>query len=249
MRLVARIGIILFGAIAIAWAALVLPVFQQQQKPVAIAAALERGETYGLATLLPQMNATAQSNFFGFCNAAARRANMIILTKVVEDPSVAENRTLQDAAWQKLDAATRSVLACSPSDSLAWLMLFWLNMSKNGYSTEYGRYLQLSYDASPNEAAVALWRNRIVLDLNDRVPSKFTDLAVVEFVKLVNSERLYPEMGNVFERAPPELQRRLALALRTAEPRPREVFARMLLDRGVRANIPDTKSVQDRPWN
>lgn len=249
MRLVARIGMALFGVFALIWAALVFPVFLQRHKPTAVAGALERGENYGMAALMPYVNAAPQADPLGFCDALARRANMIIQTKVLEDPMVAENRTLQDAAWHKAHSATRALLACSPADSLGWLILFWLNMTKNGYSAEYGNFLQLSYDASPNEAAVALWRNRIVLGLDDRVPAKFTDLAVVEFVKLVNSERFYQEMGDVFERAPPALQRRLALALKTAEPKARQVFARMMTDRGVRANIPDAEPARERPWN
>jgi hypothetical protein len=249
MRIVARTGIVLFGAIAIVWAVLVFPVFLQQQKPVAMASALERGEGYDLTNMLAQSGAAPQVDYLGFCNAATLRANMIILTKVLADPSVVENRTLKEAGWQKLHSATRALLACSPSDSLGWLILFWLNVSKNGYTTEYGNYLQLSYETSPNEAAVALWRNRLVLGLYDRLPSQFTDRAIPEFVKLVNSERLYAEMGDVFERAAPALRQRLALAMKTADPRPREVFERMLNDRGVRAVIPDTQSILDRPWN
>jgi hypothetical protein len=249
MRIVARTGITLFGAIAIVWAALAFPVFLRQQKPVAMASALERGEGYDLTSMLGQTNAASHMDYLGFCNAALLRANMIILTKILGDPSVTENRTLQEAGWQKLHSATRALLTCSPSDSLGWLILFWLNMSKNGYSTEYGNYLQLSYETSPNEAAVALWRNRLVLGLYDRLPSQFTDRAIPEFVKLINSERLYSEMGDVFEQAAPALRQRLALAMKTADSRPREVFARMLHDRGAGAVIRDPQSVLDRPWN
>jgi hypothetical protein len=248
MRVVTRAGIVLFGALALVWAASVFPVFLQQQRPVAMASALERGEAYSLAALLEHAGAAPPQNYLNFCNAAALRARMVILTKVTEDSSVVENRTLQETVQQRLQSTTRALLACSPSDSLGWLILFWLNMSKNGYSTETGGYLQLSYETSPNEAAVALWRNRLVLLLHDRLPSRFTDLAIPEFVKLVNSERLYSEMGDIFERAVPDLRLRLALAMKTAEPRPRAVFERMLHDRGVRAVVPDTQSVLDRPW-
>jgi hypothetical protein len=249
MRILARTCVILFGVLAVVWAILVFPVFLQQQKPVAMAGALERGGSYDLANMLGQTGTVPDMDYPGFCNAAMLRADMIILTKVLADSSVVENRSLQEAGWQKLHSTTRALLACSPSDSLGWLILFWLNVSKNGYSTEYGNYLQLSYETSPNEAAVALWRNRLVLGLYDRLPSQFTDRAVPEFVKLINSERLYAEMGDVFERAAPALQQRLAFAMKTADPRSREVFARMLHDRGTRAVIPDTQSILDRPWN
>ena len=249
MAVLARAGVILFGTLALLWACAVFPVFLQQQKPIGLAAAIERGESHALTTMLAQTNTAVQPDF-GFCYTPAVRARMMILAKVMEDPAVVENRTLQDAAWSRLHAATRSLLACSPSDSLAWLILFWLNVTRNGYSAEYGRYLQLSYDTSPNEAAVSFWRNKLVLGLNDRLPSRFVDAAIPEFVRLVNTERLYPEMGDIFQQAPPALQLRLALALKTAEPRPRAVFANMLRERGVRSTaIPDTGSAPDRPWN
>jgi hypothetical protein len=249
MRALVRVGIAALGAFALIWAVLAFPTFLDQQQPVAIASALERGEQYDLATLLAQSNVPPQPANLGFCNAAGLRAKMVILKSVLQDSAVIENHTLRETAWEKLSSATRAYLACSPSDSLGWLILFWLNMSKNGYAGEYGNYLQLSYEAAPNEAAVAFWRNRLVLLLYDRLPPRFTDLAIPEFVKLVETERLYAEMGDVFERAAPPLQERLSLALRAAEQRPREVFARMLHDNGVHATIPNTQSVLDRPWN
>ena len=248
MRIVARAGIMLFGLAAMAWAAMVLPGFLRDQTLISMGNALERGENYTFPVLFSQINTVPSSDEFGFCKAAARRANMIVLIKIIEDPSVVDNRTLKDTAWQKLQDATHALLECSPADSLGWLALFWLNMSKNGYAPEYGNYLQLSYDASPNEAAVALWRNRIVLGLYDRLPSRFSDLAIREFIKLVNSERLYTEMGDIFERAPPALQFRLSLALKTAESRPREVLTKMLQDRGVHAPASEPSPVVDRPW-
>ena len=68
-------------------------------------------------------------------------------------------------------------------------------------------------------------------------------------MKLVDTERLYSEMGDIFEHAAPALQQRLADEMKTAQKRPREVFARMLHDRGVRAMIPDAGSRPERPWN
>ena len=186
---------------------------------------------------------------FGICNAAAERAGVVILARVLDDPAVAENHTLHETAQSRLEVATRALLRCSPSDSLGWLVLFWITINANGYSPESGAYLQLSYDTSPNEAVIAFWRNRLVLGLFDRLPARFTDLAVPEFVKLVDTERLYSEMGDIFEHAAPALQQRLAYEMKTAQKRPREVFARMLHDRGVRAVFPDIGSQSERPWN
>jgi hypothetical protein len=249
MRAFARGGIILYGAFALIWAVLALPTLLAQQKPVSVASALERGERYSLSALLAVVSEKSRQPPFGICNATAERASMMILTRILEDPAVAENHTLHETAQNKLEVATRALLRCSPSDSLGWLILFGLAINANGYSPECGAYLQLSYDASPNEAAVAFWRNRLVLELFDRLPARFTDLAVPEFVKLVDTERLYPDMGDIFEHAAPALQKRLADEMKTAQKRPREVFARMLQDRGVRAVIPDVASRPERPWN
>ena len=249
MHSLARVGIVLYGAIALTWAVLVFPTFLDQQKPVSVASAIERGERYSLNALLAAVSAKSQPAPFGMCNAAAERANMLVLSRILDDPAVADNRTLRETAQKRLETATRSLLRCSPSDSLGWLILFWRVIDANGYSPESGAYLQLSYDTSPNEAAVAFWRDRLVLQLFDRVPSRFLDLAVPEFVKLLDTERLYPDLGDIFEHAAPVLQARLADAMKTAQKKPREVFARMLHDRGVRAVIPDAGSQPERPWN
>lgn len=249
MRALARGGIVLFGALALTWVVVFLPTLLERQKPVSIASALERGERYSLSALLAVTSTKPQRAPFGICDAAAARAGMVVLSRMLEDPAVAENHTLHETVQEKLKVATRALLRCSPSDSLGWLILFWLSIDANGYSPDSGAYLQLSYDTSPNEAAVALLRNRMVLGLFDRLPSRFVDLAVPEFVKLVDTERLYPEMGDIFEHAAAPLQERLADEMKTAQKRPREVFARMLHDRGVRATMPDVGSRPERPWN
>ena len=172
MRALARVGIILYGAFALIWAILVFPTLLDQQKLVSMASALERGERYGLSALLAEVARKSQPAPFGICNAAAERARMSVLSRILDDPAVAENHTLHETAQKRLEVATRALLRCSPSDSLGWLILFWLSINANGYSPESGAYLQLSYDTSPNEAAVAFWRDRLVLQLFDRVPSQ-----------------------------------------------------------------------------
>ena len=165
------------------------------------------------------------------------------------DTDLQQNRTVQDTVRERATASARALLRCSPSDSFGWLILFWLGMSQNGYKTEYGNYLRLSYEASPNEAAVALWRNRIVVPLFERLPRDITRQGAKEFAKLVETERLYLEMADVLERAAPDVQAMLVQELSEAQKRPREVFARLLYDRGVRVTIPNATPTIRQPWN
>src|SRR5262249_47920432 len=162
-RAVARLCLILFGAAALAWSLAYLPTFQQQQKLIAMSSAIERGERFNFVSLMAEANTEVGVQGHGPCNAPAVRGPVLILHAVMDDPTVQENRTLSEATSQRLEASTRALLACSPADSFGWLVLFWLTMTRDGYSPDNGRYLTLSYETGPNEATVALWRNRLVL--------------------------------------------------------------------------------------
>lgn len=248
MRATARLCLILFGAAALGWSLAYLPIFLQQQKLVAMSSAIERGERYNFVSLMAEANTEVGGEGESPCNAPAVRGRVLVLNAVMDDPAVQENRTLSGTISQRLEASTRALLACSPADSFGWLVLFWLNMTRDGYSPDTDHYLALSYETGPNEAAVALWRNRLVLGLNDRLPSRFLDLAAAEFVKLVDTERFYPEMGEIFAQAPPTLQQRLTEQLGHAQARPREVFAKYLTDHGIKASIPGVKVGRDQSW-
>ena len=139
----------------------------------------------------------------------------------------------------------RRALSCAPADPLEWLTLFWLDAGKSWFTPEDGNYLRMSYALGPNEGWIALWRVRLAVALFERLPTDLSNDAIDEFIKLVDTERLYSETATIFASGAPAVQNRIVERLKAAKAIPRQEFARALYDRGFALDIPD---VERRPW-
>jgi hypothetical protein len=67
-------------------------------------------------------------------------------------------------------------------------------------------------------------------------------------VTLLDTERSYDDMASIFESASASVQQRIVQHLRAASPLPRQIFARVLFDRGLDVKIPDTAIPGLRSW-
>ena len=167
-----------------------------------------------------------------FCNPAALH-NAVVLRLVILDEAIAtSNQAIVDSAYGTLYDTTRRALACMPADPFAWLTLFWLDVTKRGVRAENANYLRLSYALGPNESWIALWRNKLAFSLFERLPTDLSDDALDEFIKLVDTGQLYSETATIFSTATPAVQSRIVERLKTTKPIYRNMFARMLYDRG-----------------
>jgi hypothetical protein len=125
--------------------------------------------------------------------------------------------------------------------------LFWIDAAKNGLTPKNANYLRLSYALGPNEGWIGLWRVQLALALFERLPKDLADDATDEFIRLVNTQVLYQEAAAIFSRATPAVQGRLVEQLKTANPVPRQIFARVLYDKGFDVNIAGVDRPA-RPW-
>jgi len=82
----------------------------------------------------------------------------------------------------------------------------------------------------------------------DRLPPELANKALDEFVTLLDTGRSYDDMASIFESAPANLQQRIVQQLSAANPLPRQIFARVLYDRGLDVKIPDTTIPGLRSW-
>ena len=109
-------------------------------------------------------------------------------------------------------------------------------------------YLRLSYETSPNEGWIAIWRNRLAMTIFDRLPPELANKALDEFVILLDTGRTYDDMASIFESASADVQQRIVQQLRAASPLSRQIFARVLYDRGLDVTIPDTATPRPKSW-
>ena len=245
----ARGFIWLLGLGAVAWGGFVLPLFWQQATLNRVAAELLQGHNFKMQFLLDEAQQAEAAERSSFCNPTGLHNAVILRLSILNQAIAATNRTLVEAAYAPLYAASRRALACSPADALVWLTLFWLDAGKHGFLPANANYLRLSYSLGPNEGWIALWRNRLALALFAQLPTDLSDDAIDEFIKLVDTGQLYPETAAIFANAAPAVQSRLVAHLKTAKAIPREIFAQTLYAKGLDVSIPGVQPPDPRPWH
>jgi hypothetical protein len=192
----ARVFVVLLGLGAVSWGALVLPPALSVQQTTATADELLLGEQFSSAALKSAVPTIESIERSGHCEAAAKRNASIIRLGMVES-------AVREGAAESLpgllniaDADVRAALACSPTDSYLWLVLFWLDSNRNGFRDAYFQYLDMSYQYGPYEGWIAVRRSHLAFATFEWLPSHLKVLAEREFLSLLKS-RLYQQASDI----------------------------------------------------
>jgi hypothetical protein len=243
----ARAFVCLFGLGAVAWGAVVLPEFREQAPLNRITSELLMGRAYKLQTLSDAATQVAAIEQSWFCSPSDFHDEVVLRVAILQSAIAAGDKASVDHAYTPLYDLANTALACSPADPFVWWTLFWIDAAKNGLTPKNANYLRLSYALGPNEGWIGLWRVQLALALFERLPKDLADDATDEFIRLVNTQVLYQEAAAIFSRATPAVQGRLVEQLKTANPVPRQIFARVLYDKGFDVNIAGVDRPA-RPW-
>jgi hypothetical protein len=243
-----RACVCLLGLGAIAWGGFVFPLFWQQATLNRVASQLLQGQTFKRQALLDEALKADTDERSSFCNPTQLHNLVILRLVLLDDAIAAKNQTLIDSAYAPLYDATRRALACAPADPFTWLTLFSLDAGKHGFDRYNAAYLRLSYVLGPNEGWIALWRSRLAFAMFERLPDDLSDDAIDDFIKLVDTGKLYPETAAIFASAAPAVQSRIVAHLDTAKVIPRQTFAKTLYDNGLDVIIPSVGTSDARPW-
>ena len=121
----------------------------------------------------------------GDCDTRAQRALMLLEIPLAE-------AALRSGAVQDFDRRMRSiqdrserVLACAPRDTLAWLLLFGLEVMHGRINDHAFELLAVSYETSPNEAWIALRRVTVATPVLLSAPAALKQRLLREFRTLV----------------------------------------------------------------
>jgi hypothetical protein len=243
-----RTCVCLLGLAAIAWGGSVLPLFSQEAPLNRITAEVLQGHAFKTQTLLGEARKADTDEPSSFCTLAQSRDAVILHLALLDDALRAGNQTLIDSAYAPLYDATRRALACVPTDSFAWLTLFWLEAGKRGLAPENVNYLRLSYVLGPNEGWIALWRCKLAFAVFEQLPADLADDALDDFINLVDTARLIPQAAAIFASASPAAQSKMAAHLQAAKGNTRQWFANALRDKGLDVVIPNVQTSQAPPW-
>ena len=242
-----RIFMSVVGCWAVAWGALVFPVFWQQSSIERIARHIVDGDPFRvelLTDLIPSVEAAEQMQY---CRPVVRQAAALIWLRIVEQTIAAGERKLVDSHMDSLRQSVVRSLECSPADSFLWVALFWIESRQNGFRSRYASYLDMSYHFGPNEGWVGLKRNRIAFSVLEGLPPDLREAAVKEFVMLLDSG-FVRETATVFlGPAWPVRNTLLPRLTRVMEGR-RKAFANLLHTEGYEVDVPGIERAHPRPW-
>jgi hypothetical protein len=138
-------------------------------------------------------------------------------------------------------------LTCEPTDSFLWLALYWAEISREGYSARSLSYLEMSYRFGRFEGWVGLRRIELALRAFDDLPSWLREQVVDEFAHLLDSWFVNETVTALTGPGWP-VRDRLLSGLSQVGQGQRRVFARELVRRGYRLDVPGVE-VELRPWN
>jgi hypothetical protein len=247
-RLLWRTIAITLGAFGIIWGVLLLPRFLQAASLNHMATEFVQGHVFTQKAMAQVALQVEPELSLPLCNPAELHNAVVLHLAMLNDSLAKKDQSLVEQSYAPLYGLGRNALACAPSDGFTWLTLFWIDAEKRGVGRENLAYLRLSYEVSPNEGWIAIWRNRLAMTMFDRLPSELANKALDEFVRLLDSSQLYDEMASIFESIPADVQQRVVQQLRGASPLSRQIFARVLYDRGLDIKIPETAIPGLRSW-
>jgi hypothetical protein len=235
----ARIFVFLFGLGAVAWGGFVLPIFKQQMPLHRVANELLKGRNFDLRKLITERQRVLAARS-KICNPTALR-DAVVVGRTIVVGSIPIGQIATDSEAGLLEGSVRSAVACAPTDAFAWLALFWLDTAAHGVTPQNTRYLEMSYNAGPNEGWIAYWRVQVALTYFEHLPPDLSDKVAADFVKLLDTQVLYNEAAGILAQLPDATKSRLADAVKNAKPDSRQTFARVLSDTGVNVAIPNTQ--------
>lgn len=182
-------------------------------------------QTTGMRTLA---GPTAEEEGLSACDSHAQRA-LLLLEMPLADAALRSGAVQDfDLHIQSLESRSRQALACAPRDSLAWLLLF-------GIQVEYGRlddhsfnFLDTSYETSPTEAWVSVRRMAVALPVVIAAPEPVRQKVLAEFQNLVRNRFLdIPALSYLNAHAP--LRALLQSRIEELDPLSQAAFSQALL--------------------
>jgi hypothetical protein len=223
-----------------------MAIFARQTTIERVAAHVVDGDPFKsevLAALVPQVDTAERAER---CRPSALHSAAIIRARIAEQ-ALFDGGDI-DASLHSLDDSIHRSLACSPADPFLWFVLYWVESNRNGFQADYLNYLRLSYQLGPNEAWIALKRNRYVLAVFQRLPPDLAKMAITEFAKLLDAG-FYAETVAIFT-GPGWRERALLLpGLKDVAERHRQAFARALYKLGYDIDVPGIARPEQRPWD
>ncbi|WLB47931.1 hypothetical protein QIH93_08145 [Bradyrhizobium ottawaense] len=241
-----RTTLLIFGLLGIPWSAATLPIFISAAPARELAERIAAGERFKPGAIA-RLRVRVQSGLARtFSAPEIARAHGLASLLVAEEAT--QRQSSEEADRQMIEAETgvQLSLKLNPTDSFLWLMLYSVNLARNGIDEQCMSYLEQSYTTGRSEGWIALRRNRLALAVFQMLNERMQESVISEFAAMVDSDFIGVAAANLQSVGWSHRERLLA-GLGQVDIMPREVFAKWLAQNGVKVTVPGVNS-DERPW-
>lgn len=237
---VVRIIVALFSVCSVAWAFFSVSNYRAETEIADVARQILSGEIFSSEQLdaLLRRSATNQKPFRSLALTDLAVVRLRLLEVSGSKPGSLE--------FDRAKSAVADAVAGVPTNSFLWLSEYWLQ-SREADVPDVLRLLGMSYWSGPNEAWIAIRRNRLVLGSVLVLPHDLSDQVLTEFSRLVKSG-LYSAAAEGLASAGLQVQERLLNGLTFANDSERSGFVKALEAQNLDPSLLKGYVKPDRPF-
>ena len=132
------------------------------------------------------------------------------------------------------------------ANSYLWLILYWVENAREGFSEDKLAYLRMSYRLGGNEGWIALKRNRAALAIFNELTPELKDKAASEFISLVTNQ-FYREASAIYVEQQANVRELLVMRVARLEDNHRRALDAAAAERGYALGVFEREGRNVRP--
>ncbi|MGY3079899.1 hypothetical protein ACVWZZ_006307 [Bradyrhizobium sp. LM6.10] len=238
--------LLLLGLSSVVWSAPLIPQFSAAAPLKGVTARIVADERFRGSVLEGVLTSIQGISECCVWRSDLSRSKALILLSVAEERALRRSSDEANHAALSADEGLRSALSLNPSDSFLWMLLYSLEVTRNGFDATSTTILGQSYATGPREMWIALRRNRMALATFSLLNNSLQESVVNEFVSMVGSDLTEEAAANLLGVG--WSYREILLAgLRSTDTTSREALARRLAREGAKISVPGI-DLGDRQW-
>ncbi len=181
------------------------------------------------------------------CDTIYLRSAILVEARAAELAVSDADLTEIDPRYDAVSRTAERLLDCAPTQSLAWLTLFWVEASRWGLRPGLLRLLAESYRTGPNETWIQVRRSPLAMNLYGQLPEALQKDAMDEYLELVGLYQFDLVVG-IYARLDDATRGVVLSRLSEVPTHARGWFARQISRAGLPIDLPGMLQKPDRPW-
>lgn len=240
-------GLLVIGAAgSLLWSVVVLPCFWRIVPALDVSARIIADEQFKAGALAGVLAGIERGVNAAPAEPEMRRAIALIRLRLTDEVMARNSSEDADSEVATAEKKVRSALEMNPSDSFLWMMLYSVELARNGLDPAKIRYLDQSYATGPFEGWISLRRNRLALAVFSQFSVRMQAAITSEFSEMVDSDFIEAAAANLTSVGWAHRSGLLS-ALGSIDLASKRSFYKRLSADGIKISIPGFE-VDERPW-